>query len=68
MPRLIHTGPWRHVLHLVIDGLVVHWAVVDLHALLLDLVLIVPAERVLHPVDVITVGEVLTCVGTTGLL
>jgi hypothetical protein len=46
----------------------VHRPVVDLHAVLAGGVVVKPAQRVLHPRLVVTVGEVLTSVRTTRLL
>lgn len=64
--RLVGTLEWRHRLALLlIKGLVLDGSVAQVN---LAVGLLLPGEGVLHPVDIVTLGVVLTGVSTTGLL
>lgn len=65
-PHLIRSLEWWYSLALgLIKGVGYNRSVTNVN---LCMRLLLPCECVLHPVLVITVGEVLACVGTTGLL
>lgn len=65
---LIGTGKRRDVLHLLIQGLIMDWPVLNNDLVVARLGLVKVCNCVLHPVLVITLCEVLTCMRASALL
>merc|ERR1712176_800618 len=64
----IHTlGRW-HMVHLVIQRLINDRTVLQYDFALLDLAVVNPSQSVFHPLLVITIREVLVCMGASRLL